>query len=206
MFVAYSRKQFQIVYYFPEDLSDDEDFDVDVSFLFYPLIGYCYQNLTKKCYFAPRKPIKVLFTLKRFWWVEKIAHAECKRLNILSMYESSNATQNEMWITYGNIGTKCCLSSSGLMSPLRMAVTSRAATPKGRRRMFLTFCTFASFSGGNMPPSLTTWHTRKTFSLTLDKSLLPRSYRDIRAILHILCYMVNISQCYSAQFDWYSCN
>ena len=141
-----------------------------------------------------------------FWWVEKIAHAECKRLNILSMYESSNATQNEMWITYGNIGTKCCLSSSGLMSPLRMAVTSRAATPKGRRRMFLTFCTFASFSGGNMPPSLTTWHTRKTFSLTLDKSLLPRSYRNIGAILHIWCYMVNISQCYSAHFDWYSYN
>ena len=59
--------------------------------------------------------------------------------------------------THGNIGTKCCLSSSGLMLPFNMAVTSRAATPNGRLILFFDLVAFTSFSGvENMSPILIT--------------------------------------------------
>ena len=80
--------------------------------------------------------------------------------------------------THGKIGTKCCLSSSGLMLPFRMVVTSNAATPNGRLSIFFILVGLVSFSGGGfIPPNLTTWQTRYTLPLLLFRSLLPRSYK-----------------------------
>ena len=80
--------------------------------------------------------------------------------------------------THGKIGTKCCLSSSGLMLPFRMVVTSKAATPNGRLSIFFILAGLVSFSGGGfIPPNLTTWQTRYTLPLLLFRSLLPRSYK-----------------------------
>ena len=75
-------------------------------------------------------------------------HSKTSWLNLMLVTELN---------THGKIGTKCCLSSSGLMLPFRMVVTSKAATPNGRLSIFFILVGLVSFSGGGfIPPNLTT--------------------------------------------------